>query len=509
MDMLHNLMQGFATALSLQNLLACFFGALIGTVVGVLPGIGPVGAMSLLLPFSFGLDAGTSLILLAGIFYGAMYGGSTTSILINVPGEAASVVTCLDGYQMAKKGRAGAALAVVAIGSFFAGTMGIVLLMLFAPPLGQAALAFGPPEYFGIALIGMLLLSNLTGDSFLRAFLVFSLGMMISTIGIDALTGYNRLSFGMLELTRGVEFLPVAMGLFGLAEVFDIALQPYKVGEAIKVKFRDLYPNREELKRSIWPIVRGTFVGFPIGLIPGPAAIMSSLVSYRVERGVSRHPEEFGKGAIEGVAGPESANNAAAAGTMVPLLALGIPFAPATAVLLGGLMIHGVAPGPTFMTSHASLFWLVIASMYIGNVMLLVFNLPMVGLFASLTKVPPRILVPIVTSLMLLGAYSVNNSAFDMWMLLFFGVLGFIFKCMNFSSTPLLVGMVLGPVFEKGLRQSLILGDGELSFFLKRPISGTMMVIAGLIVVWVIVGGVKDWYKAREAHATKVASDSV
>ena len=509
MDMLHNLMQGFATALSLQNLLACFFGALIGTVVGVLPGIGPVGAMSLLLPFSFGLDAGTSLILLAGIFYGAMYGGSTTSILINVPGEAASVVTCLDGYQMAKNGRAGAALAVVAIGSFVAGTMGIVLLMLFAPPLGQAALAFGPPEYFGIALIGMLLLSNLTGDSFLRAFLVFSLGMMISTIGIDALTGFNRLSFGMLELTRGVEFLPVAMGLFGLAEVFDIALQPYKVGEAIKVKFRDLYPSREELKRAIWPIVRGTFVGFPIGLIPGPAAIMSSLVSYRLERGVSRHPEEFGKGAIEGVAGPESANNAAAAGTMVPLLALGIPFAPATAVLLGGLMIHGVAPGPTFMTSHASLFWLVIASMYIGNVMLLVFNLPMVGLFASLTKVPPRILVPIVTTLMLLGAYSVNNSAFDMWMLLFFGALGFIFKCVNFSSTPLLVGMVLGPVFEKGLRQSLILADGELSFFLKRPISGTMMVIAGLIVVWVIVGGVRDRYKAREANATKGASDSV
>jgi putative tricarboxylic transport membrane protein len=499
MDIIHNLMQGFATALSFQNLLACFCGAFIGTVVGVLPGIGPVGAMSLLLPFSFGLDAGTSLILLAGIFYGAMYGGSTTSILINLPGEAASVVTCLDGYQMAKKGRAGAALAVAAIGSFVAGTMGVVLLMLFAPPLGQAALAFGPPEYFGIALIGMLLLSNLTGDSFLKALVVFVIGMMISTIGIDALTGYNRLSFGMLELTRGVEFLPCAMGLFGLAEVFDIALQPYKVGETIKVRFRELYPNREEIRRSIWPIIRGTFVGFPIGLIPGPAAIMSSLVSYRLERGVSKRPEEFGKGAIEGVAGPESANNAAAAGTMVPLLALGIPFAPATAVLLGGLMIHGVAPGPTFMTSHASLFWLVIASMYIGNFMLLVFNLPMVGFFALLTKVPPRILIPIVTSLMMLGAYSVNNSAFDMYMLLFFGLVGFIFKCLDFSSTPLLVGMVLGPVFEKGLRQSLILADGELSFFVKRPISGSMMAIAALIIIWVIVGGVRERIKAREA----------
>jgi putative tricarboxylic transport membrane protein len=477
-------------------------------VVGVLPGIGPVGAMSLLLPFSFGLDAGTSLILLAGIFYGAMYGGSTTSILINLPGEAASVVTCLDGYQMAKKGRAGAALAVVAIGSFVAGTLGIVLLMLFAPPLGQAALKFGPPEYFGIALIGMLLLSNLTGDSFLRAFLVFSVGMMISTIGIDALTGFNRLSFGLLELTRGVEFLPAAMGLFGLAEVFDIALKPYKVGETIKVRLRELYPSREEIKRAIGPIFRGALVGFPLGLIPGPAAIMSSLVSYRLERGVSKKPEEFGKGAIEGVAGPESANTAAAAGPLGPRRARGIPVAPAPAVLLGGLMIHGVAPGPTFMTSHAPLFWLVIASMYIGNVMLLIFNLPMVGLFASLTKVPPRILLPIVTSLMLLGAYSVNNSAFDMWMLLFFGLLGFIFKCVNFTSTPLLVGMVLGPVFEKGLRQSLILADGDLSFFLTRPISGTMMAVAGLIVAWVVAGGVREWFKARDATATKAASDS-
>ena len=491
MDVISNLGQGFALALTLNNLLACFIGVLIGTIVGVLPGIGPVGAMALLLPFSFGMDTGSSLILLAGIYYGSMYGGSTTSILLNVPGEAASVVTCLDGYQMAKKGRAGAALAVAGIGSFVAGTVGIVLLMLFAPPLGQAALAFGPPEYFGISVVGMLLLSNLSGDSFLKSFLIFTIGMMISTVGIDAVTGFNRLSFGVLELTRGVEFLPVAMGLFGMAEIFAIAVEPYSVGALIKVKFRELYPSREELKKSIWPIVRGSFIGFPVGLIPGPAAILSSLISYRVEKGLSSRPEEFGKGAIEGVAGPESANNAASAGAMVPLLALGIPFAPATAVLLGGLMIHGVAPGPTFITSHADLFWLVVASMYIGNIMLLVLNLPLVGVFASLTKVPPKTLIPIVSAIMFIGVYSFNNSLFDIGMLLFFGLLGFLLKSLNYSATPMLVGLVLGPVFEKGLRQGLIMGDGNLLFFLQRPISGTLLGIAALIVIWTVVSGMR------------------
>jgi putative tricarboxylic transport membrane protein len=447
--------------------------------------------MALLLPFSFGMDTGSSLILLAGIYYGSMYGGSTTSILLNVPGEAASVVTCLDGYQMAKKGRAGAALAVAGIGSFVAGTVGIVLLMLFAPPLGQAALAFGPPEYFGISVVGMLLLSNLSGGSFLKSFLTFTIGMMISTVGIDAVTGFNRLSFGVLELTRGVEFLPVAMGMFGMAEIFSIAVEPYSVGSLIKVKLRELYPSREELKKSIWPIMRGSFIGFPVGLIPGPAAILSSLISYRVEKGISSHPEEFGTGAIEGVAGPESANNAASAGAMVPLLALGIPFAPATAVLLGGLMIHGVAPGPTFITSHADLFWLVVASMYIGNLMLLVLNLPLVGVFASLTKVPPKTLIPIVSAIMFIGVYSLNNSLFDIGMLLFFGLLGFLLKSLNYSATPMLVGLVLGPVFEKGLRQGLIMGDGNLLFFLQRPISGTLLGIAALIVIWTVVSEIK------------------
>lgn len=488
MGVFNQLMDGMITALSMENLIACFVGVLVGTIVGVLPGIGPVGAMALLLPFSFGMDTGTSLILLGGIYYGSMYGGSTTSILINVPGEAASVVTCLDGYQMAKKGRAGAALAVAAIGSWVAGTVGVVLLMIFAPPLGQAALAFGPQEYLGISILGMLLLSNLTGGSFLKSFLMFVLGLMVSTIGIDPLMGDNRLSFGVLELSRGIEILPFAMGLFGMAEVFAIAVDPYDVGELIKVKFKELYPNKNELKRSFWPIMRGSFLGFPIGLIPGPAAIMSSLISYKIEKTVSKNKDEFGKGAIEGVAGPESANNAAAAGAMVPLLALGIPFAPATAVLLGGFMIHGVTPGPTFLTQHPELFWLVIASMYIGNVMLLILNLPLVGVFASLTKVPSKILMPIVTAIMFIGAYSVNTSFFDIFLLIIFGLLGFTLKCVGYSPAPLVIGMVLESVFEKGLRQSLIIADGNFLTIFLRPIAGTFFGIAALIIAWIIIG---------------------
>lgn len=495
MDVIGSLMQGFIDASSFNNLFACFVGVLVGTIVGVLPGIGPVGAMALLLPFSFGMDPGASIIMLAGIYYGSMYGGSTTSILLNVPGEAASVVTCLDGYKMAKKGRAGAALAVAAIGSFIAGTFGIVFMMVFAPPLGAAAVAFGPPEYFAISVLGMLLLSNLTGTSFLKSFLMFVVGMMISTIGIDAITGYSRLSFGVLELTRGIELVPCIMGLFGMAEVFAVALEPYDVGELIKVKFKDLYPNKQELKRSVWPTIRGSIVGFPIGLIPGPAAILSSLVSYRLEKGMSKHPEEFGHGAIEGVAGPESANNGAASGAMVPLLALGIPFAPATAVLLGGFMIHGIAPGPTFIINHADLFWLVIASMYIGNVLLLILNLPLVGLFASLTKVPAKTLMPLVTAVMFIGTYSINNNFFDIYILLLFGLIGFILKCTDFSAASLIVGFVLGPVFEKGLRQGLIMVDGNFLAFFQRPISGTLLTGAVLIAVWIIFGKVKKSYR--------------
>lgn len=495
MEIIAQLSAGFASAFTLNNLIACFAGVFVGTVVGVLPGIGPVGATALLLPFSFGMETSTSLVMLSGIFYGSMYGGSTTSVLLNVPGESASMVTAIEGHEMAKKGRAGAALAVAAIGSFVAGTIGVVLLMLFAPPLGNFALSFGPQEFLAISILGMLLLSNFTGDSFLLSLAMFAFGMIITTVGIDPVSANNRMSFGILDLSKGLEMLSVIMGLFGMAEVFSVAARPYAVGDLIKVKFRELYPTRAELKRSVAPIFRGTLIGFPIGLIPGPAAVISSLVSYKTEKELSRHKEEFGHGAIEGVAGPESANNAAASGTMIPLLALGIPFAPATAVLLSGFMLQGVTPGPMFITGHADLFWLIVASMYIGNVMLLILNLPLVGVFASLTKVKPEILMPIVVAIMMIGTYSVNNNVFDLLILMIFGVIGYVLKVVNISPAPIIVGFVLGNVFEKGLRQSLILAQGEYSTLFMRPIAGTMYLVCFAVLVWVAIGLVKKKYK--------------
>jgi len=504
MEAFHSLLGGFGAALSQNNLIACFAGTVIGTVVGVLPGIGPTGAMALLLPFSFGLDPATGLILIAGIYYGAMYGGSTTSILVNVPGEAASLVTCFDGYQMAKKGRAGAALAVAAIGSWVAGTAGVVGLMLFAPPLGKAALAFGPPEYFAISVFGIIILCNVSGGSFIRSILMVIFGVLISSIGTDPLTGFNRFTFKVTELSGGIELLPVVMGLFGLAEIFSVAVNPYATSDVIKVRLKDLYPTSQELKRSIFPILRGTGVGFPMGLIPGPAAFLSSFISYKLEKILSKHPEEFGKGAIEGVAGPESANNAAAAGSMVPLLALGIPFAPPTAILLGGFMIHGITPGPLFITQHADLFWAVLASMYIGNIMLLVLNLPLVGVFASFTRVPARILLPIIGLIMFVGAYSVNNSIFDLWILLIFGLLGFAMKYFGFEPAPIVIGLVLGTVFEQGLRQGLTILDGNFFLFFTRPISGSLLGAA--ILVLVVATVLKVVRGKKTIHSTDVKS---
>ena len=482
-----NLMTAFGQCFSPENLFACFIGVLTGTVVGVLPGIGPVGAMALLLPFSYGMSPGAGLIMFAGIYYGSMYGGSTTSILLNIPGESVSVITCLDGYKMAKKGRAGAALSVAAIGSFVAGTFGIVMLMLFAPPLARAALQFSSPEYFAISLLGVLLLSNLTGDSFIKSFLMIIVGMAISCIGMDPLTGYNRLTFDVPELTRGIDMLPISMGAFGLAEVLSTAVEPYSTGDLIKLKMRDLYPTKKEMTDSIAPVIRGSILGFFIGLIPGPSAVISSVVAYKMEKSVSKHPEEFGEGAIAGVAGPESANNAASSGAMIPLLALGLPFNANTAMLLTGLMIHGITPGPLFITDHADLFWLCIASMYIGNVMLLILNLPLVGVFAKLTNVPANILMPLVTALMLVGAYSVNNSMMDVILTLIFGLAGFVLKYLNIAAAPLVIGLVLGSICEEGLRQGMIMCDGNFFGFFTRPISGTILWLSVALCVFIAV----------------------
>jgi len=469
--------------LSGPNLLACLIGVLVGTIVGVLPGIGPIGAMALLIPSTFALGPTTALIMLAGIYYGSMYGGSTTTILVNVPGEAASVVTAIDGYQMARKGRAGAALAVSAVGSFVAGTLGIVALMFFAPLLAELALEFGPPEYFALTLGGLILLSRLGGGSALKSFLLVGLGLLLGTVGMEPISGLPRFTFGNLELSQGIELVPVAMGLYGIGEVLLIAERITGVPQMIRVKFRELFPTLAEWKRAFPPMLRGGGVGFLIGLIPGPAAILSTFTSYALEKKISKHPEEFGKGAIEGVAGPEAANNSATAGAMVPLLALGVPFAPATAMLLGALIIHGVQPGPLLMKQQPEIFWGVVASMYIGNVVLLILNLPLVGVFASILRLPQHLLMGLILLLCLVGTYSVNNSLLDLYILIIMGVAGYFLRKLKFDMAPLILALVLGPMLEKTLRQSLFMMRGDVWAIGLRPIAGTLLFIALLSIV--------------------------
>ncbi len=451
--------------------------------MGLLPGIGPIGAMAILIPSSFYVQPATALIMLTGIFYGAMYGGSTTSILINLPGEESAVVTAIDGYQMAKKGRAGAALAVVAIGSFVAGTLGVVGLMFFAPPLADMALQFGPPENFALMLVGLIGLSQLGEGSPLRSYLMVAFGLLLGTGGMEPVTGLPRFTFGQVELSQGIEIVPVAMGLYGMAEVLMIAERITGIPDMIKVKFRELFPTIVELKRAYPCMLRGAGVGFFIGLIPGPAAILSTFASYKLEKSISKHPEEFGKGAIEGVAGPESANNAATCGLMVPLLAMGIPFAPVPAMLLGALMIHGIQPGPLLMVQHPEIFWGVVASMYIGNVLLLIFNLPLVGVFASILRIPQQILMGLIALLCLVGTFSVNNSIVDIYILIVMGVVGYILRKLKFDMAPLILALVLGPMLEKNLLQSLYLGQGNIGTLIGRPITATFLLIGVAIIL--------------------------
>lgn len=487
MDIVDMLIHGFVISTSPANLLACLIGVLIGTLVGVLPGIGPIGAIALLLPFSFTMDATTSLIMFAGIFYGSLFGGSTTSILLNIPGEASSVVTCIDGYAMAKKGRAGAALAVAAVGSLIAGTIGLIGLTFFAPVMSRLAVTFGPPEYFAIATVGLLILMKLTGTSMLKSGLMVAVGIMLGTVGLDSLTGINRFTFAVDELQRGLEFSIVVMGLFGIGEILDTLVTTTNQRKVQSFRVRELYPDKEEIRRSVMPIFRGGIIGFLVGLIPGPSATISTFVSYAVERKKSKHPEEFGHGAIEGVAGPEAANNAAASAAMIPLLSLGLPFSAISAILLSGFMIHGVIPGPTLVTQHPDLFWGLIASMYIGNVLLLIINLPLVGLFAYLLRTPIHILMPVVLIITITGAYSLNHSIFDLVLLAGFGILGFAMKQTGYEPAPLALGLILGPTLETGLAQGLIIGDGNPWFFLSRPISGTILWCGIALLVFHIV----------------------
>jgi putative tricarboxylic transport membrane protein len=411
--------------------------------------------------------------MLAGIYYGAMYGGSTTSILLNVPGETASVITCIDGYQMAQKGRAGPALAIVAIGSFVAGTIGIFGLVLLAPPLAEAALAFGPAEYFSLMVFAFIVLSNVTGTSLIKSLMMAIIGLIIGTIGLDPVTGDARFTFGVVPLLSGIEFVAVAIGLFGIGEVLVNINQPSEMLDrrVLVPRLRELFPSLQDLKKSMGAILRGTGIGFGVGLVPGPAPVIATYASYMTERRISKHPEEFGKGAIEGVAGPESANNSACQSAFIPLFVLGIPFAPPTAILLGALLIHGVSPGPLMIGQHPELFWGVIASMYVGNFLLLLLNLPFVPLFANIIRIPKRILLPLVILFCITGMFTVNNSVFDIWMMLIFGAMGFLMRKWAFEGAPLLLALVLGPKLEVAFRQSLMISHGDFGIFTNRPIS--------------------------------------
>jgi len=501
---MEGLLQGFSVALTPTNLFFAFLGALLGTVVGVLPGIGPIGAMALLLGATYSLPPATALIMFAGIYYGSMYGGSTTSILVNIPGEPSSVVTCLDGNQMARRGRGGAALFIAAAGSFVAGSIALVILSWLAPILAEVALKFGPPEYFAIAVFGLLVLSQLSGQELLKSFLMVGVGLLLSTVGMDVINGQPRFDFGTIGLKQGVDFVPIAMGLFGVAEVLEVAKESLDDRkDVIRVKLRQLLPNRGEMKRSVGPTLRGSVLGFMTGLIPGPAAVISTFLSYTLERKISKRPKEFGQGAPEGVAGPESANNASAVGAFVPLLSLGIPFAPPTALLLSAMMIHGVTPGPMLIQERPDVFWGVISSMYIGNFMLLVLNLPLVGIFLHVLRTPRNLLMPLILLLCVVGVFAVNNSVVDLWIMLVSGIGGYFLRKMDFSVAPLVLALVIGPMMENALRQSLMLSLGSFDIFFTQPLSRALFILAGVILISPVLWrlGRRSFLKKGDGHA--------
>jgi putative tricarboxylic transport membrane protein len=482
MDLTSGIILGFQVALQPINLLYCFMGCCIGTLIGVLPGIGPVGAMSILLPVTFGLSPATSIIMLAGIFYGAMYGGSTTSIMVNIPGEPSSVITCLDGYQMARQGRVGPALGISALGSFIGGTISLIGLVFLVFPLAQAALQFGPPEFFAIICGSMVLLIYLSRGSAGKALVMILVGLLLGTVGIDSISGISRFDFGFPYLLDGIDFIPLAMGLFGISEVL-INLEETEERSIFQSKLKNLLPNREDWERSIGPILRGTVIGFFGGILPGAGPVTATFLSYTIEKKISKDPGRFGRGAIEGVAGPETANNAATGGSFVPVLALGIPPNVIMAFLLGALIIHGVAPGPLLISHHPQIFWGVIASMYVGNCVLLLLNLPLIGFWVKILKIPYRILMPMILLFCIIGSYSINNNSVDVIVMVLFGVVGYILRKFDYEAAPLMVAYILGPMLERAFRKSLVLSDGKLNIFMERRIAAVILVISALLLV--------------------------
>jgi putative tricarboxylic transport membrane protein len=492
---LHSLALGFSVAFQATNLWYAFLGCLVGTLVGVLPGIGPLAGISILLPVTFGLNATQAIIMLAGIYYGSQYGGSTTSILMRIPGEASSVMTCVDGYAMSQKGRAGAALCIAAVGSWIGGTFGVVVLTVVAPPLATIAIKFGPPEYTALLVLGLIFLAYMSSTSLIRTLLMACLGLLLGMIGIDNMTGDFRYSFNLAELGDGIGIVPVAVGLFGLGEILSTP-SLHAVKDVMAPKLSELLPTRQEWREAAMPIGRGTLLGFIIGIIPGSAHVISSFLSYALEKRISKHPEQFGKGAVAGVAGPETANNAASTGAFVPLLALGIPTSPITAVLIGALMIHGVQVGPTLVNEHPDVFWGFVASMYVGNLMLLALNLPLVSLFVTVLRIPYAYLYPMIIMFCIIGVYETNNSIVDVWIMLFMGMLGYALRKFEFDPAPLVLGLVIAPILEQSLRQSLIMSNGDYTIFLTRPISASLLVVSATLLALAALSFIlkqRDW----------------
>jgi putative tricarboxylic transport membrane protein len=482
MEFFGNLLTGLSIAGTWNNLFFCFVGVFFGTLVGVLPGIGPLATMSILLPVTYGMSPTTAIIMLSGIYYGAYYGGSTTSILVNIPGEAASVVTCLDGYKMALDGRAGPALGIAAFGSFIAGTFGLIVLQAISPVLVTVALKFGAPEYFSLMILGLVVLTFLTEKSMVKALMVAAVGLIMGTIGLDSMTGTARFSFDIPELLDGLGIVPIAMGLFGIAEIF-LNLEKMIQRSVMSSNLTGLLPSFQDWMDSKWAIVRGSVVGFFLGMLPGGGGVIASFASYALEKMCSKHPEKFGHGAIEGVAGPESANNAAASAGFVPLLTMGIPVGAVQAILLGALMIHGMTPGPMLLNEHPEVFWGVIASMYIGNVLLLVLNLPLIGLWVKVLNIPYGLLFPVILLFCIIGAYTVNNSSMDVMIMLLFGVVGYLMKKFNYEPAPMILAFVLSPIMERTLRQSLLMSSGSVNIFISRPISLVCLILAAVLFV--------------------------
>jgi putative tricarboxylic transport membrane protein len=491
MDLFNNLIFGFGVAFSLQNLLYCLIGVTVGTLIGVLPGIGPLGTIAILLPITYNVSPVGALIMLAGIYYGAQYGGSTTAILVNLPGETSAVVTCIDGYQMARQGRAGPALAIAAIGSFIAGTFGTLLIAVAGPPLADIALKFGSPEYFSLMLMGLVAAAVLAQGDMIKSLAMVAFGLLLGIVGTDVNTGTQRYSFGVPELTDGIGFIVVAVGVFAIGEIVS-NLGDSEERRVFTSKVGSLMPSLDDFKRSIGPILRGTGLGCFFGVLPGTGPAIASFSSYMVEKKVADDPSRFGKGAIEGVAGPESANNADAQCKFIPMLTLGLPASGVMALMLGALTIQGIQPGPQVMTQRPDLFWGLVASMWIGNAMLVILNLPMIGLWVKLLQVPYRLLFPAIMAFSAIGIYSVNNSSFEIYLTAAFGIIGFICMRLGFPLAPMLLGFVLGPMMEENLRRSMLMAGGDPSVFVTRPISLAFIIATVVILVVMVLPAVRE-----------------